>query len=63
MTFKNAFKTAIGMSLISMIAMEIAMNSIDYFKKNCINIITKNKSIGLIGGISLNDKKEAEKYR
>ena len=31
MTFKNAFKTAIGMSLISMIAMEIAMNSIDYF--------------------------------
>ena len=31
MTFRNAFKTAIGMSLISMIAMEIAMNSIDYF--------------------------------
>ncbi len=31
MTFRNAFKTSIGMSLISMIAMEIAMNSIDYF--------------------------------
>jgi len=29
-TFKNAFKTAIGMSLISMISMEAAMNSIDY---------------------------------
>ena len=31
---------------------------LDYFKKNCINIITKNKSIGLIGGISLNKKDE-----
>tara|TARA_B100001123_G_C14836881_1_gene838483 strand:+ start:182 stop:625 length:444 start_codon:yes stop_codon:yes gene_type:complete len=26
-----AFKTALGMSLISMISMEIAMNSVDYF--------------------------------
>jgi hypothetical protein len=30
-TFKNAFKTAIGMSLISMISMEAAMNLTDYF--------------------------------
>ena len=30
-TFKNAFKTAVGMSLISMISMEIAMNATDYF--------------------------------
>jgi hypothetical protein len=30
-TFKNAFKTAVGMSLISMIGMEIAMNLTDYF--------------------------------
>ena len=30
-TFKNAFKTAVGMSLISMISMEIAMNLTDYF--------------------------------
>ena len=29
-TFKNAFKTAIGMSLISMISMEVAMNLTDY---------------------------------
>ncbi len=28
--FKTAFKTAIGMSLISMISMEVAMNSVDY---------------------------------
>ena len=30
-SFKLAFKTAIGMSLISMISMEIAMNATDYF--------------------------------
>ena len=35
---------------------------LDYFKRNCINIITKKKSYGLIGGISLSDKEEAEKY-
>ena len=28
---KSAFKTAVGMSLISMISMEIAMNATDYF--------------------------------
>jgi len=31
MALGKAFKTAIGMSLISMLAMEIAMNSVDYF--------------------------------
>ena len=30
-SFKNAFKTAVGMSLISMISMEVAMNLTDYF--------------------------------
>ena len=30
MDLKAAFKTAIGMSLISMISMEIAMNLVDY---------------------------------
>ena len=35
---------------------------LDCFKKNCINIITKNKSYGLIGGISLNRKEDVEKY-
>ena len=31
LNFKNALKTAIGMSFISMISMEIAMNFTDYF--------------------------------
>ena len=30
-SFKQAFKTAVGMSLISMVSMEIAMNVTDYF--------------------------------
>ena len=30
-SFKQAFKTAVGMSLISMVSMEIAMNTTDYF--------------------------------
>ena len=35
---------------------------LDCFKKNCINIITKGKSFGLIGGISLSKKNEIQKY-
>jgi len=35
---------------------------LDCFKKNCINIITKGKSFGLIGGISLSKKNEVQKY-
>lgn len=31
LTFGQAFKTAIGMSIISMVSMEIAMNLTDYF--------------------------------
>ena len=31
MSFKNALKTALGMSFISMISMEISMNLTDYF--------------------------------
>ena len=30
-SFKLAFKTAVGMSLISMVSMEVAMNATDYF--------------------------------
>jgi hypothetical protein len=30
-SFKQAFKTSVGMSLISMVSMEIAMNATDYF--------------------------------
>ena len=35
---------------------------LDIFKKNCINIVTKGKSFGLIGGISLSKKSEIQKY-
>ena len=35
---------------------------LDYFKKKCINIITKNSSYGMIGGISLSNEKDVEKY-
>jgi len=35
---------------------------LDCFKKNCINIVTKGKSFGLIGGISLSKRDEVEKY-
>jgi len=35
---------------------------LDCFKKNCINIITKGKSFGLIGGISLSKKHQVQKY-
>ena len=35
---------------------------LDCFKKNCINIVTKGKSFGLIGGISLLNKNDVEKY-
>ena len=35
---------------------------LDYFKKTCINIITKGSSYGMIGGISLSNKDNVEKY-
>ena len=35
---------------------------LDYFKNNCINIITKGKKYGLIGGISLKEKDKVKKY-
>ena len=35
---------------------------LDYFKKTCINIITKGSSYGMIGGISLSKKNNVEKY-
>ncbi len=35
---------------------------LDYFRKRCINIITKDETFGLIGGISLGDKNDVEKY-
>jgi len=35
---------------------------LDCFKKNCINIVTKGNTFGLIGGISLSNKNEVNKY-
>jgi len=35
---------------------------LDCFKKNCINLVTKSNSFGLIGGISLNKKDDIENY-
>ena len=34
---------------------------LDCFKKNCINIVTKVKSFGLVGGISLPNKNDEQK--
>jgi len=31
MSFSSAFKTAVGMSFVSMVSMEVAMNLVDYF--------------------------------
>ena len=35
---------------------------LDYFTKNCINLLTKGNGFGLAGGISLSDKKKCDKY-
>ena len=35
---------------------------LDYFPKNCINMLTKENNIALIGGISLNNKEKCDKY-
>jgi len=35
---------------------------LDYFPKNCINILTKDDDIALIGGISLSDKEKCDEY-
>ena len=35
---------------------------LDYFSKNCINLITKRNGFGLAGGISLSDKSKCDQY-
>ena len=35
---------------------------LDCFKKNCINIVTKSNSFGMIGGISLSSENDIENY-
>lgn len=35
---------------------------LDYFTKNCINMLTKDHRVGLIGGITVNKKEETRAY-
>jgi len=35
---------------------------LDYFPKNCINLLTKENGFGLAGGISLSDKEKCNQY-
>lgn len=35
---------------------------LDYFPQKCINMLTKGDGIGLIGGITLNDKEKCDEY-
>jgi hypothetical protein len=35
---------------------------LDYFPKNCINILTKEDGVGLIGGITLNNIEKCDEY-
>jgi len=35
---------------------------LDYFPKNCINILTKDNGLGLIGGITLKNKEKCDEY-
>ena len=35
---------------------------LDYFRKNCINILTKQNGIGLVGGITVNKREECDPY-
>jgi len=35
---------------------------LDYYPKNCINLLTKKKGMGLVGGISFKNKAKCDKY-
>ena len=50
MNFNKAFRTAIGMSLISMISMEIAMNSVDWILLGQAKIVWWVVPIMLLAG-------------
>ncbi len=50
MNLKNAFKTAVGMSLISMISMELAMNLVDYLMTGGAKITLQVLPIMLLAG-------------
>ena len=50
MNFQKAFRTAIGMSLISMISMEIAMNSVDWILLGQAKIVWWVVPIMLLAG-------------
>ena len=50
MNLRNAFKTAVGMSLISMISMEFAMNLVDYLMTGGAKITLHVLPIMLLAG-------------
>jgi hypothetical protein len=50
MSIINAFKTAVGMSLISMISMEFAMNLVDYLMTGGAKITLSVLPIMLLAG-------------
>ncbi len=52
MNFKKAFRTAIGMSLISMISMEIAMNTVDWILLGQAKIVWWVVPIMLLAGFT-----------
>jgi hypothetical protein len=56
-------KSYAPMAVISNLGKETkSFVELDYYPKNCINIITKEKGIGLIGGISFNDENKCKPY-
>jgi len=36
--------------------------NLDYYTKNCVNVLTKGKGLGLVGGISLDKKEKCDEY-
>ncbi|TAL72236.1 MAG: FAD-dependent oxidoreductase [Bacteroidetes bacterium] len=51
------------LAVVSNISKETnSFTELDYYPKNCINIITKGNNIGLIGGISFSDKNKCDSY-
>lgn len=56
-------KTLAPIAIVKNIPIETnSFVELDYFKKTCINIITKGSSYGMIGGISLSEREEVDKY-
>jgi len=56
-------KTLAPIAIVKNIPVETkSFVELDYFKKTCINIITKGSTYGMIGGISLSSEADVNKY-